>query len=95
MALDAVSSAEPNLPPPSSIVGNGDCSGLSMGAYNVENLTPDSSNLNGIADQIVNYMNAPALLFLQEVQDSNGPINDAGKLNHGQLKLTVLTIRSC
>ena len=63
MALDAVSSAEPNLPPPSSIVGNGDCSVLSMGAYNVENLTPDSSNLDGIADQIVNYMNAPALLF--------------------------------
>lgn len=78
--LEISSLAEPSLPPPSNITGSADCSGLSVGVYNVENLTPDSANLEGIADHIVNYMNTPALIFLQEIQDSNGPINDAGRV---------------
>ena len=63
VGLEISSSAEPSVPPPSDITGSNDCSGLSVGVYNVENLTPDSANLEGIADHIVNYMNAPALIF--------------------------------
>jgi hypothetical protein len=33
-----------------------------------------------LADHVVNYMRSPDILFVQEVQDDNGPTNDAGKL---------------
>ena len=76
--LTIAGSAEPASPPPADIVGSGDCSGLTVGVYNVENLTPESDNIEGIADQIVNALRSPALIFIQEVQDSNGAVDDSG-----------------
>lgn len=49
-----------------------------MGDYNVENLSPGSSNLQQIASDIVNYLKTPPIIALQEIQDDNGPTNDAG-----------------
>jgi hypothetical protein len=58
----------------------GRCEGITVGAYNVENLAPNSTHHGALADHIVNYMRSPDILFVQEVQDDNGPTNDAGKL---------------
>ncbi|KAI5359247.1 putative Endonuclease/exonuclease/phosphatase superfamily [Septoria linicola] len=75
--IKVVSSRSPALPPPTRLESSGSCNGITVGQYNVENLQPASDNLQGIASHIVNYLKTPDLLFLQEIQDNNGPVNDA------------------
>lgn len=72
-ALSVTANALPFLPPPTSLKSNGSCEGLTFGSYNVENLSPTSAHLPFVADQIVNYLGAPDLVFLQEIQDNDGP----------------------
>ena len=45
----------------------------------MENLTPTSAHLPAVAAHIVDYLKSPDLIFVQEVQDNNGPTNDAGR----------------
>ncbi|KAI9369567.1 Endonuclease/exonuclease/phosphatase [Aspergillus egyptiacus] len=61
---------------PSTLTGDGTCASLAVAVYNVENLTPESSNIEKIADHIANYLNGPALLALQEIQDNTGATDD-------------------
>lgn len=61
---------------PSSLTGDGTCESLSIGAYNVENLTPSSDHISKIANHIADYLNGPAIMCLQEVQDNNGATDD-------------------
>lgn len=75
--IKVTGSQRPALPPATSLESNGECDRLTIGSYNVENLNPQSSNLPDIADHIVNFLKTPDLLFLQEIQDNNGPVNDA------------------
>lgn len=75
-AIRIAGSAKPDLPPPTKLSASGDCSGLTFGVYNVENLQPSSSHLPRVAEHIVNYLGTPTFMFLQEVQDNNGPTND-------------------
>ncbi|KAF9267486.1 DNase I-like protein [Marasmius fiardii PR-910] len=49
---------------------------LTAGDYNVENMAPNSAHLPTIANHIVNILNTPDIMFLQEIQDNSGPIND-------------------
>jgi len=79
-AIKVAKSAAPLLPSATKLVSNGKCDGLTFGAYNVENLAPNSSHLGAVAAHIVDYLKSPDVLFLQEVQDDNGPTNDAGKI---------------
>lgn len=78
-ALNVTGSAQPALPPPTTLVSGGSCRKLSVGSYNVENLSPKSSHLTKIAAHIVDYLKTPDLVFLQEIQDNNGATNDNGK----------------
>ena len=64
--------------PPSTITSSGTCKRLSIGSYNVENLTPTSSYLPDIARHIVDYLHTPDLMFIQEIQDNNGVTNNGG-----------------
>lgn len=52
------------------------CEAVTIGDYNVENLTPTTSNLAKRAEHIVNYLNLPDLMFIQEIQDNTGSTND-------------------
>ncbi|GJC96570.1 endonuclease/exonuclease/phosphatase [Colletotrichum higginsianum] len=65
-----------NDAPATSLVSRGDCRGITVGDYNVENLSPSSSHLPAIAAHIVDYMKTPDLIFIQEVQDNNGATNN-------------------
>ncbi|OLN85339.1 hypothetical protein CCHL11_04272 [Colletotrichum chlorophyti] len=65
-----------NDAPPTSLISRGDCRGITVGAYNVENLAPTSSHLPAVAAHIVDYMKTPDLIFVQEVQDNSGPTNN-------------------
>ncbi|KAJ5677239.1 endonuclease/exonuclease/phosphatase family protein [Penicillium maclennaniae] len=49
---------------------------LTFGVYNVNNLAPSSKTLPKIAQHIVQYLKSPTLVFLQEIQDDDGPTND-------------------
>ncbi|TDZ25438.1 hypothetical protein Cob_v001740 [Colletotrichum orbiculare MAFF 240422] len=65
-----------NDAPPTSLTSRGDCGGITVGAYNVENLAPTSAHLPAVAAHIVDYMKTPDLIFVQEVQDNSGPTNN-------------------
>jgi predicted extracellular nuclease len=75
-ALSVTSSRQPALPPPTNLKSNGQCSGITMGQYNVENLSPNSDTFDDIAQQITTYLGSPDIVFLQEIQDNNGAAND-------------------
>ncbi|KAG5638165.1 hypothetical protein H0H81_001461 [Sphagnurus paluster] len=66
---------------------NNDCR-ITFGDYNIENMAPDSAHLPTIADHIVTYLNAPDIMFVQEVQDNSGTKDD-GTVS-GNLTLTNL-----
>lgn len=74
-ALVVKRSRQPKLPNPSSFHSSGECDGITIGQYNIENVAPTSANIPQIADHIVNFLNSPDLLMLQEIQDDDGPIN--------------------
>lgn len=76
-AIKVKKSQKPALPSATKLKSDGKCDGITFGAYNVENLSPNSSHLGAIALHIVEYLKSPDLIFLQEVQDDNGPTNDA------------------
>lgn len=78
-AIKVTSSLQPTLPSPTTLESSGKCNGITFGAYNVENLAPNSTHHPFLAEHIVNYMKSPDIIFVQEVQDDNGPTNDAGK----------------
>ncbi|CAG8980448.1 hypothetical protein HYALB_00013642 [Hymenoscyphus albidus] len=75
-AINVTASAQPELPPATTLTSSGDCKQLTIGSYNVENMSPNSSHLPNIAKHIVEYLKTPDLIFLQEIQDNNGATND-------------------
>ena len=93
-SLVVTGSQEPALPPPTSLKSSGDCSGITFGQYNVENLDPDSDTFDAIAEQIVDYLNSPDILFLQEIQDNNGATDDGTVSANVTLSLLVSAISS-
>ncbi|KAB2573992.1 hypothetical protein DBV05_g7377 [Lasiodiplodia theobromae] len=91
-ALAVLSSPEPALPPATALTSSGDCSGLTFGSYNVENLSPSSSHLAAVAEHIVSYLNSPDLLFIQEVQDDTGATDDGTVSSNGTLSALAAAI---
>jgi hypothetical protein len=77
-ALNVTGSASPALPPATELISNGKCNRLTVGSYNVENLSPTSTYLPNIAAHIAKYLKSPDLMIIQEIHDDNGPKNDAG-----------------
>jgi predicted extracellular nuclease len=62
---------------------------LTFGDYNVENMTWNSTHLPTAAGQIVDYLKTPDLVFLQEIQDDSGPINDGNVSSNKTLQTFV------
>ncbi|WPH01092.1 Hypothetical protein R9X50_00392700 [Acrodontium crateriforme] len=75
-ALKVTRSVQPTVPPPTRLQSYGNCFGITMGQYNVENLSHKSTSIDAIADKIVTYLRSPDILFIQEIQDDNAPTND-------------------
>ncbi|PNS14710.1 hypothetical protein CAC42_1732 [Sphaceloma murrayae] len=76
-ALRVRSSRSPAVPPVTALNNNPFCFGFTAGDYNVENLSPNSTSLLGVAQHIAEYLKSPTMMFVQEIQDNNGPTNDA------------------
>ncbi|KAF1850692.1 endonuclease/exonuclease/phosphatase family protein-like protein [Cucurbitaria berberidis CBS 394.84] len=88
-AIKITDSQKQELPKPTKLESKGRCSGITIGAYNVENLAPNSSHHGAVAEHIIKYLRSPDIIFVQEVQDDNGPTNDA--IVSANLTLTTLT----
>jgi predicted extracellular nuclease len=63
-------------PAPSPYTAATDPCSIIIGDYNVENMGPDVPHLPKIAAHIVEYLKTPDLIFLQEIQDDSGKVND-------------------
>ncbi|WP_099071792.1 putative Ig domain-containing protein [Nostoc linckia] len=52
---------------------------LTIATFNVENLDPNdsASKFNNLANSIVNNLQSPDIISLEEIQDNNGPTNDS------------------
>ncbi|KAJ9655013.1 hypothetical protein H2198_006058 [Neophaeococcomyces mojaviensis] len=74
--LSVTASKQPALPEPVSFKSDGTCKSLTIGDYNIENFAPNSTDIESRAEHIVKYLGSPDLVFLQEVQDNDGPTND-------------------
>ncbi|THH31712.1 hypothetical protein EUX98_g2486 [Antrodiella citrinella] len=61
---------------PATILAGLDPCQITIGDYNVENMGPRSQHIPRIADHIVNYLHAPDIVFLQEIQDDSGSRNN-------------------
>jgi predicted extracellular nuclease len=66
--------------PPASLRPGSDCRAVTVGSYNVENLSPASTHLPKVAAHIVDMLGSPDLLFVQEIQDDSGPTDNDGIL---------------
>ncbi|KAI7553959.1 DNase I-like protein [Hortaea werneckii] len=75
-AVSYTSRLDPYRPAATKLTSKNSCKGITIGQYNVENLSPSSATLDDIANQIVTYLRTPDLIFLQEVQDNNGATDD-------------------
>ncbi len=76
-AFTILSSPSPAIPPPTKFKSTGTCSGITIGQYNVENLSPTgTSHVNAIASHIANFLGSPDLVIVQEIEDNNGEINN-------------------
>lgn len=61
---------------PTTLQSTRSCDGITVGDYNVENLDPESTRIPNLADHIVNYLDTPDLMFVQEIQDDSGETDD-------------------
>lgn len=85
-ALKVTKSQKPAVPKPTKLESKNKCDGITVGAYNVENLAPNSTHHGALAEHIVKFLKSPDIIFVQEVQDDNGPTNDAGKCNESNAR---------
>ncbi|GJE96590.1 DNase I-like protein [Phanerochaete sordida] len=65
-------SAPETEPRPASLHLNDDPCELTIGDYNVENMSPRSHHIPKIADHIANYLHTPDIVFVQEISDDSG-----------------------
>ncbi|MDX1416087.1 MAG: lamin tail domain-containing protein, partial [Candidatus Promineifilaceae bacterium] len=68
---------ENNLPKETTTI-EGSGSNVTIATFNVFNLNPGDpqAKFDELADQVVNRLNAPDVIGVQEIQDNSGPIND-------------------
>ncbi|EMD39810.1 hypothetical protein CERSUDRAFT_103752 [Gelatoporia subvermispora B] len=62
--------------PTATIKPSEDACTITIGDYNVENMAPTSTNLPPVANHIANFLNLPDIMFVQEIQDNNGEVDD-------------------
>lgn len=59
-------------------------------ALQVDNLSPKSTTLPSVANQIVNFLKSPDIIFLQEIQDNNGETDQPDGIVDASLTLSTL-----
>ncbi|KAH8824942.1 Endonuclease/exonuclease/phosphatase [Flagelloscypha sp. PMI_526] len=68
--------SQPDFNVPASKITASKKNELTIGDYNVENMSPTSDHLPTVADHIVSKLNTPDIMFVQEIQDNSGETSD-------------------
>lgn len=76
LTAPTVTSKPPYNPPASDLAPDADPCSLLVGDYNVENMSPKSKHIPVVAEHIGNFLKAPAVVLVQEIQDNSGETND-------------------
>lgn len=92
-ALTITTPASSTFPVPS-FKSKGNCKGVTVGDWNVENMAPTSTHVPKVAAHIVNSLNAPDLLFIQEIQDNTGATDDGVVDANNTLSVLVAAIKA-
>ncbi|KAI1453798.1 DNase I-like protein [Annulohypoxylon moriforme] len=75
--ISVVQSLAPEVPPPTSLISDGTCAGITVGSYNIENFyAGDTAHVEAVAKHIVDFLQTPDLIAVQEIQDDNGETDD-------------------
>lgn len=91
-ALSVTESLQPELPTAPGFTSDGTCKALTIGDYNIENFSPNSTGIEGRADHIVNFLGSPDILFLQEIQDNSGPTDNGVVSANDTLEVLIAAI---
>ncbi|OCH85744.1 DNase I-like protein [Obba rivulosa] len=86
--ITGVVQSHPDIPS-ATIKPSEDACTITIGDYNVENMAPTSTNLPPVANHIANFLNLPDIMFLQEIQDNDGEVDDG--VVDANVTLTTLT----
>ncbi|KAK7681573.1 hypothetical protein QCA50_015306 [Cerrena zonata] len=71
-----VSTPDPTIPATTLVSSNDSCT-LTVGDYNVENMTPTgATHIADVAGHIANFLFSPDFMFVQEIQDNSGVTDD-------------------
>ncbi|KAH7920973.1 DNase I-like protein [Leucogyrophana mollusca] len=62
--------------PSTSITSSKDACTITVGDYNVENMSPTSDHMVAVATHIAENLKSPDILFVQEIQDNSGTKDD-------------------
>ncbi|KAK5658035.1 hypothetical protein OQA88_2590 [Cercophora sp. LCS_1] len=92
-ALNLTSPSNPSVSP-TTLRSTSTCRALTIGDYNVENLSPSSAHLPKIASHIVSYLRTPDLIFVQEIQDDSGATDDGTVSADKTLSTLIASISS-
>ncbi|KAJ7644169.1 DNase I-like protein [Roridomyces roridus] len=71
-----VSSPSFDIAPTSLVSAPGDLCNITVGSYNVDNMSPQGTHIDDIANHIATVLRSPDIVFIQEVQDNDGPTDD-------------------
>ncbi|MDQ8732117.1 choice-of-anchor I family protein [Bradyrhizobium sp. LHD-71] len=80
VATEAFAVEQPGMLTKETTALEGTADRLTVASYNAENLDPNdgAARFDVIAEEIINNLRAPDVVTLQEVQDNDGPGNEAG-----------------
>ncbi|KAJ7761516.1 DNase I-like protein [Mycena maculata] len=53
-----------------------DLCAITIGSYNVDNMAPQGTHIDDVANHIATVLFTPDIMFIQEVQDNDGPTDD-------------------
>ncbi|KAF4577133.1 hypothetical protein EYR36_005120 [Pleurotus pulmonarius] len=89
-APSIITTPTPEVPVTTILSSDTDECTLTVGDYNVDNMTPRSpTHVNGVAKHIATFLRNPDIVFLQEIQDNTGSTDDGVVI--GNLTLSALT----
>ncbi|CAL1716443.1 unnamed protein product [Somion occarium] len=74
-APSVMTESDPDISPVSFSASEEPCE-LTIGDYNVENMSPRSRHIPLVAKHVVEYLKLPDILFLQEIQSDSGSRNN-------------------
>lgn len=91
IATSIQNAVAPGSPPDDTSALEGDATHLTIAAYNLENLNASASaaKVGGLAADIVNNLNAPDIIGVEEIQDADGPGTGANMSGHPSVQALI------